>query len=160
LSPSGYVGFRASTQPTPIKLLPALRLQGETQQKVSKSGKENSMKFSLLLFVLSQILKIASFTNAKFKRYISKAGAKVLIKTADGQYGRLFIFDKGKFSSLAGDQTNFDVALVWRDAGTGFSAMTSKDPAASFNAAAEGKLRIEGMGVYAQWFEGAIKLVM
>jgi hypothetical protein len=118
------------------------------------------MKFNLLLFALSQILKVASFTNSKFKRYISKASARVLIKTADGQYGRLFVFDKGKFSSLAGDQKNFDVALVWKDAGTGFSVMTNKSPDASFNAAAEGKLRVEGMSVYAQWFEGAIKLVM
>ncbi|MCU0599793.1 MAG: hypothetical protein MUE70_11130 [Desulfobacterales bacterium] len=118
------------------------------------------MKFNILLFVLSQILKIASFTNRRFKKFISKAGAKVLIKTADGQYGRMFIFDKGKVSSIPGDQPDFDVALVWKDADTAFSAMTSKDPAASFNAAAEGKLWVEGMGVYAQWFEGAIKLVM
>jgi hypothetical protein len=118
------------------------------------------MKFNLLLFVLAQILKIASLTHAKFKRYISKAAARVLIKTADGQYGRLFVFDKGKFSTLAGDQKDFDVALVWKDADTGFSTMTNKSPDASFNAAAEGKLRVEGMSVYAQWFEGAIKLVM
>jgi hypothetical protein len=118
------------------------------------------MKFNLLLFALSQILKIASFTNSRFKKYISKAGAKVLIKTADGQYGRMFIFDKGKVSSIPGDQPDFDVALVWRDADTGFSVMTNKSPDASFNAAAEGKLRVEGMSVYAQWFEGAIKLVM
>lgn len=118
------------------------------------------MKFSILLFALSQILKIASFTNSAFKKYISKASAKVLIKTTDGKYGRLFIFDKGKISSLPGDQKNFDVALVWNDADTGFSVMTNKNPDASFNAAAAGKLRVEGMSVYAQWFEGAIKLVM
>ena len=118
------------------------------------------MKFSLLLFALSQILKIASYTNSKFKKYISKAGARVLIKTADGQYGRLFVFDKGKVSSFPGDQKNFDVALVWQDADTGFSVMTNKSPDASFNAAAEGKLRVEGMSVYAQWFENGMKLVL
>ncbi len=118
------------------------------------------MKFNLLLFALAQILKIASLTNAKFKKYISKASARVLIKTADGKYGRLFIFDKGKFSSLPGDKSAFDVALIWKDADTGFSVMTNKSPDASFNAAAEGKLRVEGMSVYAQWFEGAMKLLM
>jgi len=118
------------------------------------------MKFNLLLLALAQVLKVASFTNAKFKKYISKASAKVLIKTEDGQYGRLFIFDKGKLSTVPGDQKNFDVALVWKDADTGFSVMTNKSPDASFNAAAEGKLHVEGMSVYAQWFEAAIKLVM
>jgi hypothetical protein len=118
------------------------------------------MKFNILLFVLSLILKTASYTNAAFKKYISKASARVLIKTADGRYGRLFVFDKGKLSSIPGDQKNFDVALVWQDADTAFSAMTSKKPDASFNAAAEGKLWVEGMGVYAQWFENAVKLVM
>jgi hypothetical protein len=118
------------------------------------------MKFNILLFAIGQILKIASFTNAKFKKYVSKASAKVLIKTADGQYGRMFVFDKGRVFSIKGDQKNFDVALVWKDADTAFSVMTDKSPDASFNAAAEGKLHVEGMSVYAQWFEGAIKLVM
>ena len=118
------------------------------------------MRFSALLFALAQILKVAAMTNSAFKKYIANAKARVLIKTADGQRGRLFIFDKGKVSSKPGDHKDFDVALVWKDAATGFSVMTNKSPDASFNAAAEGKLRVEGMGVYAQWFEEAMKLVM
>ena len=38
--------------------------------------------------------------------------------------------------------------------------MSSKKKDASFNAAAEGKLKVVGMSVYAQWFEDGIKLVM
>ena len=38
--------------------------------------------------------------------------------------------------------------------------MKSKKKDASFNAAAEGKLKVLGMSVYAQWFEDGIKLVM
>ena len=53
---------------------------------------------------------------------------------------------------------DYDAALVWKDAATGFSVMTSKKKDASFNAAAEGKLKISGMSVYAQWFEEGIKL--
>jgi hypothetical protein len=49
---------------------------------------------------------------------------------------------------------------VWKDAATGFSVMTDKRKDASFNAAAEGKLHVEGMGVYAQWFEDGLKLVV
>jgi hypothetical protein len=118
------------------------------------------MRFSLLLFALSVILKVASIINRAFKRYIRKISAKILIKTADGQVARMFIFDKGKITSLTGDQEVFDVALVWKDVATGFSVMTSKKKDASFNAAAQGKLRVEGMSVYAQWFEDGIKLVL
>ena len=118
------------------------------------------MKFSLLLFALYHILRVAAITNSVFKKYISKAQARVLIKTKDGRYARLFIFDRGKIRSIAGDRKDFDVALIWADADTGFAVMTDKRSDASFNAAAEGKLKVEGMGIYAQWFEDAVKLVM
>jgi hypothetical protein len=122
--------------------------------------KEGFMRFSVLLFALSNILKIASVTNKAFKKYISKISVKILIKTEDGERARMFVFDKGKLSSIPGDQKNYDVALVWKDAATGFSVMSSKKKDASFNAAADGKLRVLGMSVYAQWFEDGIKLVM
>lgn len=118
------------------------------------------MKFSILLYVLYIVLKIASYTNKSFKKYIKSACAKVLIKTADGERARLFFFNKGKLSSVAGDQKDFDVAMIWENANTGFSVMTSKKKDASFNAAAEGRLQVKGMSVYAQWFEDGIKLVL
>jgi len=118
------------------------------------------MRFSILLFAMAQILKIASFSNSRFKAYINKAQTRILIKTADGKRARLFVFDKGKVSSISGDCKDFDAALVWRDAATGFSVMTSKHPDASFNAAAEGKLSVEGMSVYAQWLEDGLKLII
>lgn len=118
------------------------------------------MRLSILLFVLGQVLKIAAYTNAAFKKYISKIDAKILIKTKDGRFARMFVFNKGKVSSIPGDSKDFDVALVWKDAKTAFSVMTSKKSDASFNAAAEGKLHVEGMSVYAQWFENGMKLVL
>lgn len=118
------------------------------------------MRFSLLLVILAQALKIASFANARFRGYIRKAHVKVLIKTADGRRARMFIFEGGKVSSLAGDQEDFDVALVWSDARTAFAVMTDPSPDASFNAAAAGKLHVEGMSVYAQWFEDGMKLLV
>ena len=118
------------------------------------------MRFSLLLFALYNILKVASFTSKAYKKYISKMSVKILIKTEDGKRARLFIFDKGKLSTNAGDLDDFDVALVWKDAATGFSVMTSKSPDASFNAAADGKLKVLGMSVYALWFEDGVKMIM
>lgn len=118
------------------------------------------MKFSILLFGLSIVLKIASMTSKAFRKYIGKTNVKILIKTEDGERARLFVFEKGRVSSVSGDQKDFDAALVWKDATTGFSVMTSKEKDASFNAAAEGKLKVLGMGLYAQWFEDGVNLVI
>ncbi len=118
------------------------------------------MRFSLLLFVLAGILKIASYASKPYRKYIRKIRVRILIKTADGQVARMFVFDRGSVSSTKGDQQGFDVALIWKDAATGFAVMTSRKKDASFLAAAHGKLRVEGMSVYAQWFEDGIKLVL
>ena len=118
------------------------------------------MRFSMLLFALYYILKVAPIINKAYRKYISKMRATVLIKTEDGKRARLFIFDKGKISTKTGDRKDFDVALVWQDAATGFSVMTSKKADASFNAAADGKLKVLGMSIYAQWFEDGLKLII
>jgi len=118
------------------------------------------MKFSLLLLALHLVLKWAAWKNPVFKKYIAKSHVRVLIKTANGRRARLFVFDKGTVSTVCGDRNDFDVALVWRDAATGFAVMTDKREDASFNAAAEGKLKVLGMSVYAQWFEDAMKLAL
>ena len=117
------------------------------------------MKFTFLLFALHLMLKRAARKNSKFKHYIRKARVRILIKTADGKQARLFVFNRGKISSSAGCCDDFDVALVYRDAATGFSTMLDKRKDASFRAAAEKKFKVEGMSVYAQWFEDAMKLV-
>ena len=117
------------------------------------------MKFSILLFALYQILRRAAKKNDAYRDFIRPMRARILIKTADGRHGRLFIFDKGVLTSVSGDQQTFDAALVWQDAATGFAVMTDKRPDAAFNAAADGKLKVEGMSVYAQWFEDGVKLV-
>jgi hypothetical protein len=119
------------------------------------------MKINLLLFILAQKLKSAAKRNAAYRRHLGIMQIRVLIKTADGKGGRLFIFDKGAFSSVSGTDHPCDVALIWADAGTAFRVMTSKTgDADTFKAAAEGKVRVEGMVPYLQWFTDGVKLVM
>ncbi len=117
------------------------------------------MKFSLLLYAISLMLKRAANKNMEFKEFIKNAQFKILIKTEDGKHGRLFVFNKGSITSAPGSSNDFNVALVWKDAKTGFAVMTDKSKDASFNAAAQGKLRVEGMSVYAQWFEDSMKFI-
>ncbi len=119
------------------------------------------MKLSLLLYVLSLKLKGAAKKNPAYRRHLGALQVRVLIKTADGKRGRLFSFDRGAFSTAGGADHACDVALVWADPGTAFRVMTSKNgDADTFKAAAEGKVRVQGMVPYLQWFTDGIKLVM
>lgn len=118
------------------------------------------MKLSFLLFVLYLKLKRAAKTNKAFMNYIGTVQLKILIRTDDGKHGRLFIFDKGKVSSLAGGNHKSDAALVWSDANTGFRVMLAGSDEATFEAAANGKVKVEGMAYYIQWFNDGVKLTM
>ena len=46
------------------------------------------------------------------------------------------------------------------DAATAYRVMTSGQEEASFLAAAEGKLRIDGMPAFVQWFTDGVKLAV
>ena len=118
------------------------------------------MRFSVLLFILGKILKVASITSRPFKHFIRNTDARILIKTADNSRARLFVFNKGKVSSRAGNHDVFDVALVFKDAAVGFAVLTSRKKDASFNAAAEGELQVVGLSLLAQWFEDATKIIL
>ncbi len=118
------------------------------------------MKLSLLLYALSLELRRAARTNRAFRSYIGNVPLRILVKTADDRHGRLFVFDRGRVSSVAGARHRCDAALVWADAGTAFRVMVSGSDEATFLAAAEGKLRVEGMAYYIQWFNDAVKLTM
>jgi hypothetical protein len=118
------------------------------------------MKFSLLLFILYQKLKSAARKNKAFQSYIKTMEARILIKTADGKRGRLFVFDRGRVSSLRGEHHGFNAALVWSDPSTAFRVMASGSDDESFKAAAGGKMKIEGQAFFIQWFTDGVKLIM
>jgi hypothetical protein len=119
------------------------------------------MRFSALLFILYQILKWAAKMKPAYRSYIGSIHqVKIMIKTADGKRGRLFIFDKGTVSSLSGANHPYDAAIVWSDADTGFKVMSSQSDAEQFKAAAEGRMKLDGMAFFAQWFNDGVKLIM
>jgi hypothetical protein len=119
------------------------------------------MRFSALLFILSQILKWAAKFKPAYRSYIGSIHqVKIMIKTADGKRGRLFAFDNGTVSSKSGAHHKYDAAIVWSDAATGFRVMASQSDAEQFKAAAAGKMKLDGMAFFAQWFNDGTKLVM
>jgi hypothetical protein len=118
------------------------------------------MKFSVLLFGLSKVLLVASLVNKPFKKHIKNSNVRLLIKTRDNSTGRLFLFNRGKVRSVSGAQHPFDVALVFKDPGTGFSVLADRRKDAVFSAATRGDVHLEGMSFWAMWFEEATKLII
>jgi hypothetical protein len=126
----------------------------------NNKNQEMFMKLRLLLFILYQKLKRAAAKNAAYQSFLGGMQVKIMIKTADGKHGRLFIFDRGKLSTLTGGDHPYDAALVWSDSGTAFKVLSSASDEQTFLAAAAGKLKIDGMAAYIQWFNDGVKLVM
>ncbi len=118
------------------------------------------MKFALLLLILSRKIKNAARTNSSYQRYIRTMQARILIKTADGKTARLFAFDRGKVSSRRGDETDVAAALVWSDGATAFRVMSSGSEEESFQAAAQGKMKIEGQPLFVQWFIHGVRMIL
>ena len=124
-------------------------------------GKDQPMRFSALLFALSQILKWASKFNPAYRKHIGNIHqVRIMIKTADGKFGRVFIFDRGTVTSKSGAHHPYDAAIVWSDASTGFRVMASKSDAEQFKAAAAGRMKLDGMAFFAQWFNDGVKSII
>ncbi len=118
------------------------------------------MRLKILLFGLYGLLWFSSKTNTSFKKFIRKARVRMMIRTEDGRYARLFIFDMGKITTVTDPDQPFDAALTWKDPKTAFSVLLKQNMEAIFYAAADGNLKIEGMPVYAQWFDAAMGHIM
>ena len=119
------------------------------------------MRFSILLYLLYRILRWAAKNKTAYRNYVGSIHqVKIMIKTADGKRGRLFIFDRGTVSSRGSAKHPYDAAIVWSDAKTGFRVMASKSDEEQFKAAAAGTMKLDGMAFFAQWFNDGVKLVM
>lgn len=118
------------------------------------------MRLTVLLFLLAHRLKRALKTSAAFRSHVGNLKVRILVRTADGRHGRVFVFDRGRFTSRRGAKHPSDAALVWSDAATAYRVMTAQEEEASFLAAAEGKLRVDGMPAFVQWFTDGVKLAV
>ncbi|HOO71478.1 MAG TPA: SCP2 sterol-binding domain-containing protein [Spirochaetota bacterium] len=118
------------------------------------------MKFSLLLFMLSFMLKSKSKKESPLKNKLREKNMTMLIRTQKGDRARFFTIKDGAVVSGRGVVPSPDVALVWKDAETGFSVMTSRDKEAPIKALGDGRLKIEGSAELALWFMGAVAVMM
>jgi hypothetical protein len=118
------------------------------------------MKFSLLLFGLGYLLKSKSKDGTPLKDKLREKNMTMLIKTQKGDRARHYVIKDGVVTSKGGLCPSPDVALVWKDAETGFNVMTSRDKDAPIKALGDGRLKLEGNAELALWFMGTVAVMM
>ena len=74
------------------------------------------MKFSLILFGLSWLIRYTAWRNPKFKARLGEKEFIAQIKVADNTLGRIFSFKRGKFTSKAGVHPSPDVCMSFKSA--------------------------------------------
>lgn len=109
------------------------------------------MKFSLLLWFLHVAISIAAKRNKSLKDMIKVRNHAYVIMTRDGKTGRRFIFKNGKYSS---DKvlTDYDMALVFENAGIGFKTLAFGGDTGLDDAKNNWTLRIQGDDYHMLWF--------
>ena len=115
------------------------------------------MKFQILLFILGRKLKGKVKNDPDFKKKAAEKNCTVQIKSADNKKGRYYTFKDGEVASKKGIAADPTVALVWKDAATGFAVLSSGDAAKNMEAIQNGNLKFEGDGGTALWFAGIAK---
>ncbi|MCX7679677.1 MAG: hypothetical protein N2316_10720 [Spirochaetes bacterium] len=116
------------------------------------------MRFAVLLWLLSILLKLASLRNPLFKSYTKSISFCVAIKTKNNK-GRAFTFHRGKVASTR-SLREYNAALVFLNAKAGYRVLKEGTQEAAFYAAACGQLRVEGMAIFVQWFNEAVAIAL
>lgn len=112
------------------------------------------MKLQLLLWILGRRIKARVKNDPDFKKKAAEKNCTVQIKTADNSAGRNFVFNNGDVASNKGVAANSTVALVFKDAATGFNVLKSGK---TMDALKDGSLKLEGDAGMALWFAGIAK---
>ncbi len=109
------------------------------------------MIFTILMNLISLMIKINMKRDKYLKRMISHKDLRVVMKTKDGKRGKRFIMVDGEFST---DNVldDYDLAYTWKDGNTAFKAFTSNDMTALHKAIANWDLEQDGDESFSVWF--------
>ena len=112
------------------------------------------LKFKLLLWAFTQLLKRQVRTNPDCARYIEGKRLVFQICTASG-VGRHFVVRDGAIRSFAGLTTDPGFTSRFSDAARGFAILSAKDSQAAFlRGLGSGNLTISGDFLEVMWFQG------
>ena len=118
------------------------------------------VRLMILLYVLKWKLKRAVKKRPAFRKMVRKRDYTLVIRTADGRYGRFFTFSGGDVVSRNGRHPKPDLELVWVDSVTAFRALAAGGQEAVVQALGKSQLKIEGNLDHFFWFGEVMKEMM
>jgi len=117
------------------------------------------MKFSLLLYGLSWLLRLTAWRHASFRARLKEKNFTAQMKTMDGSFGRYFTFKDGKISSGSGQHPNPDMWIGFKSAALGADLLTPPiDYQKQIDAIKNFNLLMEGPDELTSWFSETVLL--
>ncbi len=115
------------------------------------------LKFRLLLWALSLLMKKAAKKNPNFQQQIAGKDIGFQIQTADASIVRQFVIANERVKSRAKALAEPAFTIAFKDQDTGVRIMTSKDKNAFMKAIQEKDIQVTGDLSLFMWFQGAMK---
>ncbi len=118
-----------------------------------------TVKFSIILFALSLLLKWQAWRHPAFRDRLKERNFVAQFLARDEETGRWFAFRDGKFSSGAGRHANPDIKLLFKNAALGAKLLTPPiNWLDQINAQKDFKLSVDGPEDLTNWFAQTVMM--
>lgn len=121
------------------------------------------MKFRALLWLMAIMYRRAARSNIKMKSYLIDVDKSILITTAQGKPGRLFVFKDQQVASKKSQTSDAGMTIRFTSPAVGFNTLwsmaTGKDKNAFMKAIQEKQVVVEGDMMMLMWFQKSVKYI-
>src|SRR5436853_1936470 len=118
-----------------------------------------AMKFSLILWGLSQLLKYAAWRYPVFRARLKERNLVAQFKARDEEIGRWFAIRDGRITSGAGLRSDAQVTVAFKNAALGADLlMPPIDWLDQINALKDFKLSVDGPEPLTNWFAQTVMM--
>lgn len=115
------------------------------------------IKFPLLLWALSLLMKKAARKNSDFRKQLEGKDFAFQLQTADGNIVRQFVVANNSIRSKRKAHSNPAFTISFKNADTGLRILTSKDKNAFMRAIQDKDIAISGDLSLVMWFQSVSK---
>jgi trimethylamine-N-oxide reductase (cytochrome c) len=120
------------------------------------------MKLTIIMYGYYLLFRYTAFQKEPFRQKLKERDLVLVMGAKDKNVARVFIFNKGRVSSVAGDSRDAECRLIWATESDGVSVMLDiarGNPKALMKAVMSGKLLLEGDAMAVAWYMSAVNML-